>query len=468
MEHFSYSILLSLLHSLWQAALLVCLFAFIDIFNKRTHPIVKRNILFLFLGTQILTTFITFIIYYTRSSFFDFTNLVNNIDTLLIIQPIIINVAPWLMAVYIIVITVKTIRLILKWKQFKNSSYSTRIKPPIDLKLFCLLKANELGIRRKVILWYSSTINTPLTFGFFKPIILLPVALVNNLSLLETESLIIHELSHIKSNDYFFNWFLIFSETVFFFNPFIIITINRIRLEREKNCDAKVLQFNYTSLTYAETLLKAARFKTTPAPFFLAAVFKNTQLIHRVRFFTKESNLKFYKKNYSIIAILPVLFIFFTCIYFVNFIKTNRVEYLQIKNQQAAAGINNKKIAARTSMTMLPVIDMEYPATKISNNPTDIKINDPDIDLNQEIKNQQTSFKEFALTVALPQEEMNKEVILKEENSASGKSITKAYRMQLLNGKWKANLLWSIIETRPLYDSLPYSRDTIGFYNLSQ
>lgn len=472
MEHFSYSLLLSLLHSIWQAALLVCLYSLMDVFIKRTNPITKRNILFLFLATQILITIGTFIIYYTGSFFFAVGYIVNNINDLLIRQRTFITIAPWMIAVYFFVVVSKTIRLAVQWKEFKFNVRSAWIKPPIDMKLFCIVKANEFGIHRKVSLWYSNAINTPLTFGFFKPIILLPFALVNNLSVTETESLIIHELSHIKSNDYFLNWLLIISETVFFFNPFIIITINRIRLEREKNCDARVLQFNYTALTYAETLLKAARFKTIPAPFFLAAAFKNSQLIKRVQFFTEKNNLRFYKRNYSIVALLPIVLMFFSGVYFVNLIKSNRIETFQ-KNIQQAVAENYIKDHDRFSTINLPVSKVEYPAIEINNDPIvkkkmnreDLKKNSSDKDLSRELLNESTDLTEFALPVALAEAYFNKEIILKEENSATGKSITKVYKVQLVKGKWQANLLWSINETRPMNDSLPYIRDTINFYD---
>ena len=423
-----------------------------------------------------LTTISTFIFYYTGSSFSADAYFVNNMNDLLIVQPIFVMIAPWITTVYFFVITFKTTRLIIQWKQFNYSSRSAWIKPPIDLKLFCMVKANKFGIHKKVSLWYSNVIHTPLTFGFLKPIILLPFALVNNLTVTETESLIIHELAHIKSNDYFFNWLLIISETVFFFNPFILIIINRIRLEREKNCDTSVLQFNYTAITYAETLLKAARFKTTPAPFFLAAAFKNTQLIKRVRFFTEENNLLFYKNNYRVVAFLPVLCIFFTCVYFVNLIHIKPIERFSQNVQQGIKGIYYKNINNRFPRSILPVSKVEYPALNISKDPTSARkmyqghsiLKDADIEINKEIVNQPTELQDLALNIALPEAETTKEVILTEENSATGKSITKVYRLNLVNGKWKGILLWTIDETRPLKDSLPHLTDTTNFYDHAQ
>lgn len=473
---FSYSLILSLIHSIWQSALLICLYTLVDICIKRTNPLVKRNILFLFLGTQIFTTISTFFIYYTDTSFFNITHFVNNINELLILQPTFANIAPWITIVYFFVIVYKILRLILHWNRFKFNSRSAWIKPPVDMKLFCMIKSNEFGIKRKVSLWYSNTINTPLTFGFFKPIILLPVALVNNLSVSEAESLIIHELAHIKSNDYFLNWLLIISETVYFFNPFFLIIVNKIRMEREKNCDASVLQYTYTPISYAETLLKAARFNTNPEPFFLTAAFKNAQLIKRVRFFTEENNLQFYKRNFRIFAFLPVLLMFLSCLYIVNLHKSNLEKGFRNNIQQVLASKYYGKNDGRLSTRYSPVNKVEFPAAEIISDPIVNKKMNPGYPMKNnisdkypgpEVINESTDNTELVIPVALAEADF-KEVILKEENSATGRSITKAYKLQLVKGKWQRILLWSINETRQMNDSLQIVKDSTGFYDNAQ
>ncbi|MBK6635063.1 MAG: M48 family metalloprotease [Chitinophagaceae bacterium] len=63
-------------------------------------------------------------------------------------------------------------------------------------------------------------------FWFFKPVILLPVALVNNISTQQAETLILHELAHIRTNDYLLNWFLLTAETLFFLILFVLGSVN--------------------------------------------------------------------------------------------------------------------------------------------------------------------------------------------------------------------------------------------------
>ncbi|MEP7165655.1 MAG: M56 family metallopeptidase [Ferruginibacter sp.] len=478
MAHFSYSLFLSLMHSLWQAALLVCLYLLSQLFLKRYDPLSKRNILFGLLATQFFLTLSTFFIYYTGTAFYYLEYIDSNLSGLLVSQPYFESAAPWLTCAYIIILTYKALQLILSWHRFKFTGKAAWIKPSIDLKLFTAVKANEFGIHRKVSLWYSNAINTPITFGFLKPVVLLPVALVNNLSIAETETLIIHELTHIKSNDYFLNWLLIVFENIFFFNPFIKIIVAKIKLEREKNCDTWVLQFNYAALNYAETLLKTARFKTTAAPFLLTAVFKNAELIKRIRFFTEEKNLQFNKKNYSSLAFLPVIGIFILNIFLVNFIK--------IKNSGTAPRqkINNGNTVANENMnnglstSLFPAARLAQPLEEKDNNEPVIKrkINNDQAPVFAKLAGQleqpvpeELVAEDLAMPVALAEPGDSKEIVLKEENSATGRSLTKVYSMKFENGKWKATLLWTITERRPASDSLPYLRDTTTrFYNQDQ
>lgn len=88
------------------------------------------------------------------------------------------------------------------WISFKRKHNNNLVKPPVDLKVFAIVKAGQFGIKRYVSLWLSNTVASPVTFGFWKPVILLPVALVNKLTISEVESLIVHELTHIKYNDF--------------------------------------------------------------------------------------------------------------------------------------------------------------------------------------------------------------------------------------------------------------------------
>ena len=61
-------------------------------------------------------------------------------------------------------------------------------------------------MRNKVQFGLSRLVDAPCMMGYFKPVILLPFALSKSyLSVEEIEIIILHELAHIKRNDYLVN-----------------------------------------------------------------------------------------------------------------------------------------------------------------------------------------------------------------------------------------------------------------------
>ena len=91
--------------------------------------------------------------------------------------------------------------------------------------------AEQINLKRVVALAESSQISVPFVTGYFKPLILLPVGMMSGLSMEQLESILVHELMHIKRNDYIVNIIQTFTEALFFFNPFVWIISSIIRKE---------------------------------------------------------------------------------------------------------------------------------------------------------------------------------------------------------------------------------------------
>ncbi len=297
MLHFSYSFCISLLHSLWQAGLLWAVYVLLcNSLGTKFTPAQKRNFLFVSVTVQTVLSAFTFCLYYFRPDA-GITGLVNiaGLTSIITLQNA-GNITAWLFTAYTLAVTYKLVTALYNWWLFKKQFKLGLVKPPVELKLFTALHQNKFGIHRKVQLWLSQNITTPLTFGFLKPVIVLPVALVNQLSIQQAETLILHELAHIKANDFLLNWFVIASETIFFFNPFVTGLCKQLKQEREKNCDITVTAFKYQPLLYAEALLKAQTIKQLAPPsllkdsFRIAAVNKPEYLLSRIQFFVSPAN----------------------------------------------------------------------------------------------------------------------------------------------------------------------------------
>lgn len=116
--------------------------------------------------------------------------------------------------------------------------------------------AKQLGVKQTVLLFESGIIQGPATLGFFKPLILLPIGLINHLSIAQVEAILLHELAHIRRNDYLVNLLQCVLENIFFFNPALIWLSHRIREERENCCDDLAVQVLQDKQLYAQTLLR--------------------------------------------------------------------------------------------------------------------------------------------------------------------------------------------------------------------
>ncbi|MCF1751889.1 M48 family metalloprotease [Mariniradius sp. RY-2] len=97
------------------------------------------------------------------------------------------------------------------------------------------LRSLRLGSTVKLL--KSIHIDMPMTYGVWKPVILIPAGLFFQLSPQQLEAIIAHELAHIKRHDYLVNLLQSFLEIVFFFHP-IFWWINKIAKEQRENaCD---------------------------------------------------------------------------------------------------------------------------------------------------------------------------------------------------------------------------------------
>ncbi len=102
--------------------------------------------------------------------------------------------------------------------------------------------AKRMGILRPVRLLLARRGDTPMALGLWKPAVLLPVALLAQLSPEYLEALLAHELAHVRRLDYLSNLLQGIAETLLFFHPAIWWLSARIREEREELSDQLAAQ----------------------------------------------------------------------------------------------------------------------------------------------------------------------------------------------------------------------------------
>lgn len=187
---------------------------------------------------------------------------------------------PVLASCYLLLILVPLYRFSRNYSYVRKLKTEGLSKIHYDWRIFVNHKSAHLGISKQVSIFISELVHSPVTIGFLKPVILVPLSAINNLSPAQMEAVLLHELAHIRRYDYIVNLWLTFVQTILYFNPFVRLFIKNIDREREKSCDELVLHFQYDPHGYASALLMFE--KNHLANIAMAVSGKKIDLLHRI------------------------------------------------------------------------------------------------------------------------------------------------------------------------------------------
>jgi TonB family protein len=147
----------------------------------------------------------------------------------------------------------------------------------------------------------SAEVTGPVTFGFLRPVILLPEAC------LEDESIACHELVHVRRHDWLFTVIEECILSLFWFHPAMWWMIAEIQLAREEAVDREVVAILNSRDQYLESLLALAAsragFDLAPASPFL----RKRHLQKRVAALLKEVSMSKFRVTSSLAAFAAVL-----------------------------------------------------------------------------------------------------------------------------------------------------------------
>ena len=152
--------------------------------------------------------------------------------------------------------------------------------------------SNSMGIHREVSFLQSSLVKGPILIGVLKPAVIVPLGMFTHLSVSQVESILVHELYHLKRLDYLVNIMQLFMEGLLFYNPAVWFISDRIRREREHSCDDAVVRTSNDPLNYAKALVRLAEKKhyihLAPG----AGGSNKDHFMTRIRRIINESNMK--------------------------------------------------------------------------------------------------------------------------------------------------------------------------------
>jgi bla regulator protein BlaR1 len=140
----------------------------------------------------------------------------------------------------------------------------TKVADPVVLALLETCQI-EMDVSWKISLLETDEDRSPAIFGLWRPQLILPKRLLNELSQEELRFVLLHELGHVRRQDLFVNCVLICLQAFHWFNPVIWLACRRMRSDQELACDALVLSRLkvHENLSYGETIVKLLESLTT-------------------------------------------------------------------------------------------------------------------------------------------------------------------------------------------------------------
>ncbi|MBD8530127.1 MULTISPECIES: M56 family metallopeptidase [unclassified Massilia] len=141
----------------------------------------------------------------------------------------------WIVAGWAVVAGALGLRLALGMVWIGRAGRSNRTDAHWDARLSNM--AVQFGIARKVRLRVVDALASPVTAGWWRPVVLVPASLVAGMPPQLLEALLAHELAHVRRHDYLVNLAQSVIETILFYHPVVWWLSHRIRVERELIAD---------------------------------------------------------------------------------------------------------------------------------------------------------------------------------------------------------------------------------------
>lgn len=142
--------------------------------------------------------------------------------------------------------------------------------------------APRMGVFSPVWLYESRQVVVPTLVGWLRPVILLPIGMLTNLTPDQVEAVLAHELAHVRRHDYMVNLLQSLAEVFYFHSPGVWVISWMIREEREYCCDDLAVAATGNRLALGQALAHLERLRPR-APLSPALAASGGSLLARVR-----------------------------------------------------------------------------------------------------------------------------------------------------------------------------------------
>lgn len=188
---------------------------------------------------------------------------------------------PWLVAAWISGVVVMSSRALLQWRGLERIASELAWRQS-DLDELLARVATRFATISRVHVLVTRHIDTPTLIGWINPVILLPASVALGFPRHQVELILAHELGHLRRYDHLVNLAQAVIETVLFYHPVVHWISREIRHEREVCCDNLVLRLTEGEpCEYARTLAALEDLRQLPPQLAVAA--SGGLLLDRVR-----------------------------------------------------------------------------------------------------------------------------------------------------------------------------------------
>jgi GWxTD domain-containing protein len=164
------------------------------------------------------------------------------------------DLLPWLVPFWMIGVALFYLRHLASWTLTRRLRRTGICSPPDMWQQQLNSLARRMRLSRPVALLESSLSSVPVVIGHLRPVILMPVGLLAGLPASQIESILLHELAHIRRYDYLVNMLQTSVEGLLFYHPVVWWISGVIRTEREHCCDDLAVALSGDAHEYAVAL----------------------------------------------------------------------------------------------------------------------------------------------------------------------------------------------------------------------
>ncbi|GAB3352819.1 M56 family metallopeptidase [Lysobacter tyrosinilyticus] len=227
---------------------------------------------------------------------------------------------PWIVALWAAGASVMSLRIAmgLVWIQRLRNTPQGELQATWQSRLDAI--AVHFGLSRGVALRLVDNLDTPVSAGWWRPVVLLPVGLLTRMPTDLIEALLAHELAHIRRHDYLVNLLQNAVEALLFYHPVTWWLSRRIRAEREQIADQLAAEVVCAPRRLAVALYELSEIPRTHPTLHLAQAARGGQLMSRIEQLIRPTR----RAHPSARIVFPLLGLAAACIATFTYAQTTR------------------------------------------------------------------------------------------------------------------------------------------------